>query len=470
MSTQGNDRTPESRRDSAIEKILSRHSGAMASPVNPCPDAEVLAAYVDHTLGENEATRWETHFATCERCQDILGALAASAPVEELQPQYAVAAAASATPIAVAHTQAPAHATQPSIVIKPARAKNRYWIFGVAAAAAVIAYFIIFRAPSNPISSQEQTAAQIATQNQNQTAQATPPSGVTSNGYVPVPQAADSKLPKSNSKAGKTSNPPVNLQEATREPQISITPVVSSEPGNAGAAPSAVGGAIAGYSNSPRTETDSANASASKEQTVGAPATAAVSPAMKKQAEDKTSSRFSNPNALSKRNLDEAVAASQAQANTQQAAAPPPAPSQISGAFKARARDAGSPSDLSAVLVFPSQGNVVWSVGLNGSIEKSADSGGTWQAQQSGVTAQLLAGSAPNEAVCWVVGRNGTILRTTDGGATWIKVPNPQSLGTTLPDWIGVFASDPLHARINSVDRQRFATSDGGQTWTAVTQ
>jgi hypothetical protein len=459
MSSQGNDklagsRDNDSRRDVAIEKILSRHSGAIGSPATPCPDAEVLAAYVDRGLAENEAARWEIHFATCERCQDILGALAASAPVEELQPQLAVAAAASSTQPAQQNTAA--RTVNTPLVIKPMRSKKPFWVMGAAAVAAVFAYFMIFRGSQAPTNSQQSSSSQIATQNQNQPA--APPSDVANNGYVPVPQAADSKLPTSNYNAGKTSKPLVNVQEATKEPQIALNPVVSTAIGSEGGSPA-------------QTRAQSASAGSAGGGTgvaggriVEPSAQSTNTGAASVQAESKVAPPAANPNAQSEKNLDEAVAASQGQAHNQLSQK-----RGITGAFAAKARDAGSPSDLSAVLIFSSQGSVSWSVGQNGRIDKSIDSGGTWQHQQSGVTSQLLAGSAPNDLVCWVVGNNSTILRTADGGATWIKVPNPQSLNGVSVDWIGVFASDALNARINSVDGKRFSTTDGGQTWTAVT-
>jgi Photosynthesis system II assembly factor YCF48 len=355
----------------------------------------------------------------------------------------------------------------------------------VAVAAAAVAYFAIFHTSPDRLSPQPQSPTQIATQSQSQPAFPAPPSGVSSNGYVSVPQAANSQLPKTNANAGKTSNRPVNLQDATREPQIALNPVVSTPVGNAGAVPAApapsenrtlggtvggaVGGASAGNVGTPVAAPEFRRDATSAPPPAPSPAKADESLA-KKQSEDKVSSATSNPNAQSQQNLDQAIAASQGQANTQQ-----PAPQQSasrmtsSGNFKSRARDAGALSNISAVLIFPTQGSSEWSIGENGRIDKSTDSGGTWQHQQSGVTSQLLAGSAPNDLVCWVVGRDAVILRTVDGGKSWTKVPDPQSLNGSKPDWTGVFATDAQHARISSVDGKSYSTTDGGQTWTANT-
>src|SRR5205823_4157901 len=70
-------------------------------------------------------------------------------------------------------------------------------------------------------------------------------------------------------------------------------------------------------------------------------------------------------------------------------------------------------------------GKSVWRVGSSGLIERSVDTGATWDLQTSGLMTDLIAGSAPSDTVCWIVGQAGTILRTTDGGAHWAKVDPP---------------------------------------------
>src|ERR1700687_5974588 len=53
--------------------------------VQECPDAELIAAYHEKSLQQDEITKWEDHFATCTRCRKILLVLAASAgtPLDE---------------------------------------------------------------------------------------------------------------------------------------------------------------------------------------------------------------------------------------------------------------------------------------------------------------------------------------------------------------------------------------------------
>src|SRR5580704_3859656 len=65
------------------EEMLARRVGQALDRLQPtvmgeCPDAEVVAAYAEQTLGAVESEKWEGHFAACSRCRKILRVLAAS--------------------------------------------------------------------------------------------------------------------------------------------------------------------------------------------------------------------------------------------------------------------------------------------------------------------------------------------------------------------------------------------------------
>jgi len=179
-------------------------------------------------------------------------------------------------------------------------------------------------------------------------------------------------------------------------------------------------------------------------------------------------------------------AALQAQ-TARQAPAPqaaPPSGSQLSADNAVKALPLASRSIAAmakvatAPIIFgtPDRG-VEWRIGSAGSIDRSGDQGRTWQSQSSGVSSDLLAGATVSDKIAWIVGRAGTILRTTDG-EHWQRATTPPASPASgvaggrvdaiasSPDLSGVQATDALHAIITSAEGRRYATSDGGRTWT----
>lgn len=107
-------------------------------------------------------------------------------------------------------------------------------------------------------------------------------------------------------------------------------------------------------------------------------------------------------------------------------------------------------------------GNVLWRLETGGRISRSQDDGATWYPKRSGVNTELLAGSAPSAAVCWIVGMGGTVLLTTDG-ERWDLRPFPARVDLT-----GVEARSARVATVTARDGRRFNTVDGGATWTVA--
>ena len=112
-----------------------------------------------------------------------------------------------------------------------------------------------------------------------------------------------------------------------------------------------------------------------------------------------------------------------------------------------------------------------WRIIPPASIQRSTDDGVTWAVvdpievassagNRSAIT--LAAGSAPARDICWIVGRGGLVLLTTDG-ATWTRRPFPEAVD--LAAVRGVSASS---ADVTTGDGRRFATADGGVTWTPM--
>jgi len=68
-----------------------------------------------------------------------------------------------------------------------------------------------------------------------------------------------------------------------------------------------------------------------------------------------------------------------------------------------------------------------WSVGNDGSIQRTVDGGMTWESQTSGTSNVLNSTFFSNEMTGWATGQYGTILNTTNGGEDW----NEQTSGTS---------------------------------------
>ena len=68
-------------RDPAFDRLIARGlEGETDVTGNACPDADLLAAWYDHSLAASEAERIQTHAAGCGVCQQILADLARSEP------------------------------------------------------------------------------------------------------------------------------------------------------------------------------------------------------------------------------------------------------------------------------------------------------------------------------------------------------------------------------------------------------
>ena len=66
---------PSQDNENAMDGLLRRSLARDSAAVGDCPDAELLAAYFDQSLGADEAAGYELHFSTCPRCREQLAAM-----------------------------------------------------------------------------------------------------------------------------------------------------------------------------------------------------------------------------------------------------------------------------------------------------------------------------------------------------------------------------------------------------------
>lgn len=429
-----------------LAEALSRPKSGRIEQSFACPDAELLAAYAEHGLTKEETARWESHFADCGRCQKIIAVLAASddeltnAEVERLGN---LAAASSAARRPVVANAAP---WWRSIWHGPTLWRWLVPVAGMASAAGL--WFALHQAPPR-----ETLSSQI----------------IATTAEAPQSGAAQGDMVASSAKPNETQIAQGNLPAP---PALAPPPEARLRDKETALAKSAT----AAKKEEAKKQETSSNA-------VQVPPGFEARRAAETREYDAKDSRLQSAQpAEPKSEGNDALRAVAPVAPV----ASPPAPALAGGLGGAARQDldrvagAPAPAQLKAfaqaanpAIVFASPNRrAMWRLGSAGRIEHSTDQGQTWQAQPSGVTADLLAGAAPSETVAWAVGRNGIILRTQDG-EHWQRVAAPsetQAAAATNPasDWTGIDARDALHAAITSRDLRRFATEDGGRTWVQV--
>jgi hypothetical protein len=416
-------------RDAALARLLadalkSQSKLAGGATSSACPDAEILAAYAEQGLAKDEAVRWESHFADCNRCQKIIAVLAASG--EELTEAEIKK---FGTLVATSSAREPGSGTS-TVRISRRPALVRWLTPAIGVAAAVVVWFALRPVLQHETQDSQRIAATTgAPQGSGEAVPAAPSARPDetqmAQANVPPPPAVEYRGLRRDATAAQSNSSAATREEARKKEtfQSQSAPPVS--------------------------QLDRA-----------APASEPTDAAIEK---DKQSAPVPGA-ALKSQNVDVIAGAA--------AAAPAPARESggaAGGAVALSARNQVSPLAKVAVplAVFGSPDRrALWRLGLGGRIERSSDQGQTWQPQSSGVTADLVAGAAPSEKVAWIAGRGGIVLRTEDGDHWQQVTPSlPQAVGGAIPDWTGIEARDALHATIISRDLRRFATGDGGHTW-----
>jgi hypothetical protein len=385
--------------DRLIARGLARETGASGVA---CPDADLLAAWFDHSLSAAEAERIEAHASACGVCQQILGDLARSEPE-----------VTRAAPVPAAGPERPWH-------------WHWRWLVPLATAAVVVVVAertLRAPGPASPGAASQPAIPRVSstTDELREPPPTAPPSGrdTGSNGppgavagvqAVRQKAAADSAdARRSNGEAAAVAAAPVRAARAEPPPRMadrlaeSLPVAAPNAVPAAGAAREAVGGTVGGV--------------------VGG-VVGGISPAKA-----------------------EGVAVV--------------APAQTALVRSAAVVSAPIPPDLphSTTGTGMSGLTVTWRFGQGGVIERSTDRGQTWERQPSGVAATLVEGSAPGDRVCWIVGEHGVVLRTIDG-RTWQRLPSP-----TPADLVAVHAWSESSATVTAADRAEYETTDGGKSW-----
>ncbi len=105
-----------------------------------------------------------------------------------------------------------------------------------------------------------------------------------------------------------------------------------------------------------------------------------------------------------------------------------------------------------------------WNLSGGGVLQRSFDSGKTWQSipVASNVVFRAL---AANDSDIWVGGAAGALYHSSDAGQHWIQV-KPVADGTPLTaDITAVEFSDAQHGKLTTVNREIWITGDAGASW-----
>ena len=105
-----------------------------------------------------------------------------------------------------------------------------------------------------------------------------------------------------------------------------------------------------------------------------------------------------------------------------------------------------------------------WTLSSDGTLQRSLDSGRTWQtiAVSSQTIFRVL---AANGMDIWVGGAAGALFHSSDAGQHWTQV-RPVVNGEALADdIIGVEFTDAVHGKLTSSVQEIWITADAGQTW-----
>jgi hypothetical protein len=398
--------TPDNRNNDPLDAVLRHAMRDRPGPATPeCADAESMAAYTDRSLAAAERERLETHFADCMRCQLML------ADIARADESARVAKAGSEV------------------------SWYRRWRIAIPALAAVAAVlvFVAIQRPAN-----EEQRDQLVAMAKNEA----PSSAVVAQAPAlapSVPAAApaspallSSELAMNDARRqALVSREAPKMNRAVRAPAPVVAPESATE--QASAPPAQASNEIAMDAAKTKTE------AGPRAETMGA---------------------FSAQTAHK-----QALASGAASMTARSGAAAPnaPAPRSFSmaesGDFAARSVG-GAPGGAEALVTIVSPDrSVTWIVGQNGMVRRRDANSPGLKVQNSGVSTDLVAGSAPSATVCWIVGRSGTIIRTTDG-EHWELIAAPSADNLT-----GITASSARDAIVTTAGGQSFATSDGGASW-----
>jgi hypothetical protein len=450
--------------DQVIGRLAGARLGRMPAPAGElCPDSELLAAYVDGGLPDAEVARLEAHVAGCAACRRVLAAL-----VPEL------AAGAAAEPVA-----------RGAVIVPFPQRRVVAWMAAAAGLLAAVTLWSVSRLGE--------------------------PAGGTRMASVPAPAdrgvAAAPAPPATAPEPGFGGGRPASSRDVAPDarPKVEAT-------GRARESREALDRTAAGAERGDRAKASPSTSPAAEGKRLAEAAPQAFAdegvarmsapppPAAQTNTVVAGGGRARGPLAQQAVNIAQNV---QNAAPAPPPSAPPPPPTPTAGAPAGAAPAAAAPAPAApaaaaetapvttdtamvggvrseeadgrtgALAAFstagapalPSfaepEGRLRWRIAGGTRLESSSDGGISWRERHRS-RVRLRAGSAPTIDAAWAVGDRGVVLRFTVPGE-WVTVTPPANVAL-----VGVTATSAASARVTAADGRVFATTDGGQSWSAV--
>jgi hypothetical protein len=375
-------------------------------PAGECPDAALMAAYVEGGVSPQEQAALDSHFAQCGRCQKTLAVLAGDDSPQEAET---------------------ADARWFTWVTRP----RLRWLIPITAAATVAVLFVATRPLIAP-------GDFSAPGNVTQFARAQPPQEAPVSQSPASAEAKDDRARRDKS-AASPAKPPA--ESALKDELVKR---------QANQAPSATQVADAAWVPSPVGQ-------AAVEKKPAAEAAADL--VARVQTDEKRARPAAEPVAAPVAVAPAATDVSARTGATPKMAAAAVREAPLTAGGREELRNEFRSLEAARRTVEAPGGLVRWRFASGGQLWRSADAGSTWHSQPSGVSADLFAGSAPSPATCWAVGAAGTVLLTQDG-ERWERRPFPLTTDLTA-----IQATSARNATVTTRDGRQFATLDGGATW-----
>jgi hypothetical protein len=139
------------------------------------------------------------------------------------------------------------------------------------------------------------------------------------------------------------------------------------------------------------------------------------------------------------------------------------APSQDSSTKTALAKEAARKAEMKRVETLrPPVAR--WTISADGQLQHSIDSGKTWQpvAVAENATFRALSANGPD---LWVGGASGLLYHSTDAGTHWMQVKPATADATLTADIAAIEFINVRQGKITTSTGEVWITVDGGQTW-----